>query len=298
MTEPRRLSDNDGPAALLLSSAHDDGPSAASFERTAKRLGLAGAAFGAATLATSSGAAGTAATAAKGAGALGAGAGAGLASTSGGTGLASSGAGLAGATKVAGAAGISLFAKIAGIAAVGVALTAGTVVATREAPKSEPVSATAASTVAAPPAKKAVDAPVTHPTPATEAQASAEAVVATAPPLAIAEPVVEPSNAKAKGSVKAAAGADDDHALRDEVALLDQARAAISSGNTGAALSALDRHKREFPRGFLSSEAEVLRVEALVKAGRTAEAREQGERLLSREPNGPQAKRVRSLLGM
>jgi len=110
---------------------------------------------------------------------------------------------------------------------------------------------------------------------------------------------VEPTKAtKAKGSAKATAGTEDDHALRDEVALLDQARAALASGNTAAALSALDRHKREFPRGFLSSEAEVLRVEALVKAGRTAEARAQGERLLSREPNGPQAKRVRSLLGM
>jgi hypothetical protein len=295
------LSDNDGPSALLLASAQDDGPSAASFERTAKRLGLAGAAFGAATLATSSGAA---ATVAKGAGALGAGAGAlsagvGLANTSAGTGLASSGAGagLAGATKVAGAAGISLFAKIAGVAAVGVMVTAGTVVATREAPTPVPVS-TPSAVVAAPPAKKAVDAPVAYPTPATPAQASAKAVVATAPPLAIAEPVVEPSKATAKGLVKAAAGADDDHALRDEVALLDRARAAISSGNTGAALPALDRHKREFPRGFLSSEAEVLRVEALVKAGRTAEARAQGERLLSREPHGPQAKRVRSLLGM
>lgn len=286
MTEPRRLSDNDGPSALLLASAQDDGPSAASFERTAKRLGLAGAAFGAATLATSSGAAGTVATVAKGAGALG----------SASAGVASSGAGLVGATKAAGVAGMSLFAKIAGIAVVGVVLTAGTVVATREAPRPLPVSSAAPPAAVAFPAKTSTDAPLAHATPAP--QESAEPTVAPSP-APMAEPAVEPTKAtKAKGSAKAAEGTDDDHALRDEVALLDQARAAIASGNTAAALSALDRHKREFPRGFLSSEAEVLRVEALVKAGRTAEARAQGERLLSREPNGPQAKRVRSLLGM
>ena len=65
MSEPRRLldrdGDGDGPAALLLSSARDDAPSAASFDRVALRLGVAGTVLGAAAL---TGGAATAATAA------------------------------------------------------------------------------------------------------------------------------------------------------------------------------------------------------------------------------------------
>jgi outer membrane protein assembly factor BamD (BamD/ComL family) len=80
------------------------------------------------------------------------------------------------------------------------------------------------------------------------------------------------------------------------VALLDEARTALAHGDASGALAFLGRHDREYPRGFLGSEAEVLRIQALFAQGQKEQARRRAEALLAREPNGPQAKRVRSLL--
>jgi hypothetical protein len=55
--------------------------------------------------------------------------------------------------------------------------------------------------------------------------------------------------------------------------LLDEARVALSRGDSSAALGFLDRHARAFPRPKLGEEREALRVEALVKARRYDEAR-------------------------
>jgi hypothetical protein len=49
----------------------------------------------------------------------------------------------------------------------------------------------------------------------------------------------------------------------NELALLEPARSSISHGNYGAALAAIDQHRREFPNGQLSEEREALRVRAL-----------------------------------
>lgn len=48
-----------------------------------------------------------------------------------------------------------------------------------------------------------------------------------------------------------------------ELALLEPARSSIGNGNYGAALAAIDQHRREFPNGQLSEEREALRVRAL-----------------------------------
>lgn len=48
-----------------------------------------------------------------------------------------------------------------------------------------------------------------------------------------------------------------------ELALLEPARSSIGHGNYGAALAAIDQHRREFPNGQLSEEREALRVRAL-----------------------------------
>jgi hypothetical protein len=48
-----------------------------------------------------------------------------------------------------------------------------------------------------------------------------------------------------------------------ELALLEPARSSIAHGNYGAALAAIDQHRREFPNGQLSEEREALRVRAL-----------------------------------
>jgi hypothetical protein len=48
-----------------------------------------------------------------------------------------------------------------------------------------------------------------------------------------------------------------------ELALLEPARSSIGQGDYGAALVAIDQHRREFPNGQLSEEREALRVRAL-----------------------------------
>jgi hypothetical protein len=48
-----------------------------------------------------------------------------------------------------------------------------------------------------------------------------------------------------------------------ELKLLEPARRSIARGEYGAALAAIDEHRREFPNGQLSEEREALRVRAL-----------------------------------
>jgi hypothetical protein len=48
-----------------------------------------------------------------------------------------------------------------------------------------------------------------------------------------------------------------------ELLLLEPARSSIARGDYPAALSAIDQHRREFPRSQLSEEREALRIRAL-----------------------------------
>jgi len=85
--------------------------------------------------------------------------------------------------------------------------------------------------------------------------------------------------------------------LADELALLDAARRALRRGNARVALSELDRHQAEFPRGLLGQEATLLRIEALVRSGNRPAAEALARQFLARQPNSPHAKRIESLLG-
>ena len=284
MSEPTRLRERGGPGALLLGAAADDGPSATSFERTAQRLGVAGAVLGATSTVATTAAGGTAAKGAMAGGAL-----AGAAAATGtatGTGL---GAGVA-----AGSASV-LAAKVGFALVLSAALVGGATIATRPSPKLE-----------SPTTSPATSATIVAPTTSNAAIAAANGVrvpetTATAPPLEVAvspaPPLpspVETSPKKASTGVKPVSP----DPLHDEVLRLDEARAKLARGDAAGALVSLDQHDREFPRGLLGAEADVLRVEALVKAGRRDEAHARGERLLEREPNGPHAKRLRTLLGL
>jgi hypothetical protein len=81
--------------------------------------------------------------------------------------------------------------------------------------------------------------------------------------------------------------------LNEEVALLDKARSAVRTGRPNDALARLDEHATRFPKGSLSLEAQVLRVQALAAAGRTEEASRRAKRILSRSPNSVVAQRLR-----
>lgn len=85
--------------------------------------------------------------------------------------------------------------------------------------------------------------------------------------------------------------------LPREVELLDDARASLRRGAANDALGALDRYAREFPRGRLSTEAFVLRIDALTRAGRSAEAKSLAEGFLRANPGSPHAARIQKSIG-
>jgi len=85
--------------------------------------------------------------------------------------------------------------------------------------------------------------------------------------------------------------------LTEEVAALDAAQTALQSGNPGRALRLLDAHAARFPRGRLRLEAEVVRIEALAKAGNRAAAAARARSFLARFPNSVLAPRVRRYAG-
>jgi hypothetical protein len=120
-------------------------------------------------------------------------------------------------------------------------------------------------------------------------------------PTVIAAPAEEtPIAAPAPGAVSgrriekirkrpAAAPAAD---LRDQIALIDAARAAVKSSATERALVLLRRYEVSYPGGAFRPEALALRIEALDGAGRGAEAKALAREFLSRYPQSPIADRV------
>ncbi|WP_437893763.1 hypothetical protein [Sorangium sp. So ce124] len=118
-----------------------------------------------------------------------------------------------------------------------------------------------------------------------------------APVEAIAEETIAP--ALAGGSSAAATKLDPKPsgtgaaALEAELGALDAARTMLASGNARGALSLLDAYSRTHPRGRLSLEAEVLRIDALAKSGRSDAASQRAAAFLRRHPNSVLASRVR-----
>ena len=97
------------------------------------------------------------------------------------------------------------------------------------------------------------------------------------PPSAVAEPAREAGN------------------LHSEARLLAQARAQLTT-DPRATLGACEQHQREFSRGVLSQEREVLAVEALVRLGRTAEAQARVARFRAKFSGSPHLPRLEALV--
>jgi hypothetical protein len=106
----------------------------------------------------------------------------------------------------------------------------------------------------------------------------------TAPPLRRPR-AVDPAVERAKDS------------LPKELSLLDRARRELAGENPTLSLRLLDEYERSFPSGRLGTEATVLRIEALARAGDRAGVAAAGKAFLATHPNGPYATRVRSLMG-
>lgn len=83
--------------------------------------------------------------------------------------------------------------------------------------------------------------------------------------------------------------------LAEEAAMLEPARAALAADPAGA-LALTEAYAARFPAGKLGMEREILAIDALVRLGRTAEARARGDALLARAQGGLYAARVKRIL--
>jgi len=86
--------------------------------------------------------------------------------------------------------------------------------------------------------------------------------------------------------------------LRDEIALVDSARDALSAGSAPRALDILRRYQERYPSGSFRPEAAAVRIEALVKLGREAEARALATRFVADHRGSLLATRVAELVGL
>jgi hypothetical protein len=121
----------------------------------------------------------------------------------------------------------------------------------------------------------------------------APAESASGPVVPVVSPLQLPSVPNASSSTAhASASPRAEGDLAAERRILEIGRTALGRGDGPAAIAALDRHAREYPRGQLVEEREAMAVQALVMAGRNKEAAERAARFRRRFPDSPFARNV------
>jgi hypothetical protein len=88
----------------------------------------------------------------------------------------------------------------------------------------------------------------------------------------------------------------DDDMLAEELPYIDRARRSLAEGEPADAILALNTYELHFTHPRLAEEAQVLRIEALMRLGKTDQARSVADSFLRADPASPYAKRVQSLL--
>jgi hypothetical protein len=117
-----------------------------------------------------------------------------------------------------------------------------------------------------------------------------------APPGAVfPEPILSAPSASAPSAKPVDGTGVPSESLQREVRLLDEARGALAAGQPEGALRSLDQVDR-LPRRSLQPEATVLRVRALLRLHRAAEAEQVARSWEARAPRSPQAALLRDLL--
>jgi len=86
--------------------------------------------------------------------------------------------------------------------------------------------------------------------------------------------------------------------LRDEVGLVGAARDAVVAGASRRALEILRRYQDKYPAGTFRPEAGAIKIEALMKLGREAEARALAERVVAEHRGSLLARRVADIAGL
>jgi len=113
--------------------------------------------------------------------------------------------------------------------------------------------------------------------------------------LAVSAPPAPPVVTPVVTARETAPTAVSDAKLRDEIRILDRARAALRMRSSQQALQELRQYFESHPRGMLEPEAAVLRIEALRENGDRVQAAAASREFLARHPDGPLADRVRRL---
>ncbi len=83
--------------------------------------------------------------------------------------------------------------------------------------------------------------------------------------------------------------------LAEEIALLDQARDALSKRDSTQVLALVQQYQRELAGTRMRAEAELLRIEALAQSGRRNEAAKLAERFIEKYAGNPLTDRARAL---
>jgi hypothetical protein len=120
-----------------------------------------------------------------------------------------------------------------------------------------------------------------------------------APPSPSTSPVLDTPTCPAAPAVTrvSRSGVTTGAGLRAELRALDVVRTYVASGDYLRGLSLLDSYFQNFPHGRLHLEAEVLRIDALARSGRTDAARSSAKEFLRLHPNSVHAARLRSIVG-
>lgn len=105
-----------------------------------------------------------------------------------------------------------------------------------------------------------------------------------------------PGQPSAASSASAAPDASASRALGAEAARIDAARRALGMGDVRRALIELDWYERSRVVGVLDREAELLRIQALVRAGGGARAVELARAYLAKHPHDAYAARLTELI--
>jgi hypothetical protein len=123
-------------------------------------------------------------------------------------------------------------------------------------------------------------------------------VVAVSPPVAEpAAPPPEPTQASAPAPYARRPARPTAPGLDLEVRLLDRVREAVADGDFARARTSLEAYAAQFPRGALTPEAVVLRIELLRRTGQGAAARMLAQEFLRQHRGSPLCERVRAAIG-
>ena len=81
----------------------------------------------------------------------------------------------------------------------------------------------------------------------------------------------------------------------EEVELLEKARSLVGS-SPAAALKLTAEHSRDFPKGRLGAEADLIAAQSLLGMGKVAAAKQRAQASLSRYPRGLYARQLREII--